>query len=207
MKYIKHYSKFKESIQIDTAMYDLNLQESLSIWQDSLLNSINAEKLDFHDELKLDRSVKLDLDYLVNNNEFVNSLSSLGLKKTDVQNTDDYETLLNKSCKFMPIYKIESNELENPIYLAIQFWVDSLSKWDDAHLYRVKEDMKKFYDKLTSKTIEIMDGDNKFIYKTSNGGNDWVMQSGDETEDFLKSLRKEELQTIVSDKNIKINII
>lgn len=207
MKYIKHYSKFKESIQIDTAMYDLNLQESLSIWQDSLLNSINAEKLDFHDELKLDRSVKLDLDYLVNNNEFVNSLSSLGLKKTDVQNTDDYETLLNKSCKFMPIYKIESNELENPIYLAIQFWVDSLSKWDDAYLYRVKEDMKKFYDKLTSKTIEIMDGDNKFIYKTSNGGNDWVMQSGDETEDFLKSLRKEELQTIVSDKNIKINII
>ncbi len=107
----------------------------------------------------------------------------------------------------MPIYKIESNEFENPIYLAIQFWVDSLSKWDDAHLYRVKEDMKKFYDKLTSKTIEIMDGDNKFIYKTSNGGNDWVMQSGDETEDFLKSLRKEELQTIVSDKNIKINII
>ena len=74
MKYIKHYSKFKESIQIDTSMYDLNLQESLSIWQDSLLNSINAEKLDFHDELKLDRSVKLDLDYLVNNNEFINSL-------------------------------------------------------------------------------------------------------------------------------------
>ena len=207
MKYIKHYSKFKESIQIDTSMYDLNLQESLSIWQDSLLNSINAEKLDFHDELKLDRSVKLDLDYLVNNNEFINSLSSLGLKKTDVQNTDDYETLLNKSCKFMPIYKIESNELENPIYLAIQFWVDSLSKWDDTYLYKVKEDMKKFYDKLTSKTIEIMDGDNKFIYKTSNGGNDWVMESGDETEDFLKSLRKEELQTIVSDKNIKINII
>jgi hypothetical protein len=207
MKYLKNYLNFKESIQIDTSMYDLNIQESLSIWQDSLLNSINAEKLDFYDELKLERTLKLDLDYLANNNEFINSLSSLGLKRTDVQNTDDYETLLNKSCKFMPIYRIEANELENPVYIAIQFWTDSLSRWEDANLYRVKEDMKKFYDKLTSKTIEITEGDNKFIYRTSNGGNDWVMQSGDETEDFKKSLRKEELQQLVSDKNIKINII
>lgn len=207
MKYLKNYLNFKESIQIDTSMYDLNIQESLSIWQDSLLNSINAEKLDFYDELKLERTLKLYLDYLANNNEFINSLSSLGLKRTDVQNTDDYETLLNKSCKFMPIYRIEANELENPVYIAIQFWTDSLSRWEDANLYRVKEDMKKFYDKLTSKTIEITEGDNKFIYRTSNGGNDWVMQSGDETEDFKKSLRKEELQQLVSDKNIKINII
>ena len=137
MKYLKNYLNFKESIQIDTSMYDLNIQESLSIWQDSLLNSINAEKLDFYDELKLERTLKLDLDYLANNNEFINSLSSLGLKRTDVQNTDDYETLLNKSCKFMPIYRIEANELENPVYIAIQFWTDSLSRWEDANLYRV----------------------------------------------------------------------
>ena len=207
MKYLKNYVNFKESIQIDTSMYDLNITESLAIWQDSLLNSISAEKVDFYDELKLERGLKLDLDYLSNNNEFINSLASLGLKKADVTNTDDLETLLDKSCKFMPIYKIESNELENPIYIAIQFWNNSLSKWEDANLYKVKEDMKKFYDKLTSKTIEIADGDDKFIYKTSNGGNDWLLQSGDDNEEFKKSIRKEELQQLISDKNVKINII
>ncbi len=207
MKHIKKYNNFRESIQIDTSMFDLNIKESLSIWQDSLLSSINAEKVDFHDALKLDRQLKLDLDFLSESNSFINSLSSLGLKKSDVQNTDDYETLLNKSCKFMPIYTIESNELENPVYIAIQFWIDSLSRWDDASLYKVKEDMRKFYDKLTSKTIEIIDGDNKYIYKTGNGGNDWTLQSGSESDEFLKNLRQEELQSLVSNKNIRINII
>ncbi len=207
MKYIKKYSKYKESIQIDTSMFDLNIKESLSIWQDSLLNSINAERVDIYDELKLDRDLKIDLDFLSDNNSFINSLSSIGLKKSTVQNTDDYETLLNKSCKFMPIYRIESNELENPIYIIMQFWIESLSKWEDPVLYKVKEDMKKFYDKLTSKTIEIIDGDNKYIYKTGNGGNDWILQSGDTTEEFLKNLRQEELQSLISNKNIRINIV
>lgn len=207
MKYIKSYKSYNESIQIDTAMFDLNIKESLSIWQDSLLNSINAEKKDFKDELKLDRSIKLDLEHLSKNNEFINSLSSLGLKKSNVENTDDYETLLNKSCRFMLIYRIEANELENPEYIAIQFWNDTLSKWDEASLYKVKEDMKKFYDKLSSKTIEIVDGEEKFIYKTSNGGNDWDLFTGIENEFFKKSLRQEELQQIVSDKNIKISIV
>ncbi len=207
MKYVRKFDKFRESLQIDTSVFDLDIKESLSIWQDSLLNSINAEKVNFIEELKLSTDTNLDLDYLSNNNEFINSLSSLGLKKAEVQNTDDFETLLNKSCKFMLIYKIESNELENPMYISIQFWNTSLSKWEKPDLYKVRDDMRKFYDKLTSKTIEITDDNENYVYKTSNGGNNWTLQGNNSTEIFKGVLRQEELQEIVSDRNIKINII
>jgi hypothetical protein len=63
---------------------------------------------------------KLDLDFLEDNVEFINSLSSIALKST-VSNSDDYETFLNKPCRFMFIFNIESNELENPAYLIFRF--------------------------------------------------------------------------------------
>jgi hypothetical protein len=69
--------------------------ESLSVWYDSLLSSINAEEVDIYDTFKLpkeDFKDKLDLDFLEDNVEFINSLSSIALKKSTVSNSDDYET-------------------------------------------------------------------------------------------------------------------
>jgi hypothetical protein len=77
------------------------------------------------DTLKLPKDFyegRLTLDFLSNNIEFVNSLSSLGLKKSPVQNTEEYQTFVNKPCKWMFIYDISSNELENPLYITFQVW-------------------------------------------------------------------------------------
>jgi hypothetical protein len=41
---------------------------------------------------KEDFKDKLDLDFLEDNVEFINSLSSIALKKSTVSNSDDYET-------------------------------------------------------------------------------------------------------------------
>ena len=52
--------------------------ESLNIWHDALLNSIDAEEVNIFDTLKLPTDEymdKLDIDYLSNNIEFINSLS------------------------------------------------------------------------------------------------------------------------------------
>jgi hypothetical protein len=139
--------------------------------------------------------------------EFLNSLSSIGLKKSPLQNTTDYQTFLNKPCKFMFIYDFNANELENPEYLAFQSWNDTLKKWDETKLFKVKDDVKKFYDKLTSKTIEIVDGSENYIYSTSNG-NDWELQNIDKENDiYTKILRKEELQKILDESKITLNII
>ena len=149
----------------------------------------------------------LDIDFLSDSVEFVNSLTSLKLKKSEAQNTDTIESFVNKPCKFMFIYGIESNELENPIYILFQVWNETQRKWSDVKLYKIKEDVKKFYDKLSSKEIEIIDGDEKYIYVTSNG-NDWLLKDEDkETDTYKKSLRKEELEKLLSERNVKISIV
>jgi hypothetical protein len=107
----------------------------------------------------------------------------------------------------MFLYDINSNELENPQYLMFQTWNDTVSKWESLKLYKINDDVKKFYDKLTSRTIEITDADQNYIYQTSNG-NEWVLQNVDKENDVYKrTFRKEELQELLKDKNVTVNIL
>jgi hypothetical protein len=211
MRKLKTYNQFKESLVIDLNFQNVeDLLESLTIWHDALLSAIGAEEIDLFDTFKLptdDFSQNLDLDFLSDNIEFINSLSSLALKKSALENSDDYQTFLNKPCRFMFIYNINSNELENPIYLLFQIWNETSDNWQDVKLYKVNDDSKKFYDKLTSRTIEIVDGDENYIYETSNG-NEWVLQNSDKENDvYKKTFRKEELQELLKDRKVSINII
>lgn len=209
MKYIKKYQKFLESIQIDLNINPhTDILESMSIWHDTLLTTINAEEIDpfsiFH--LDKDRFKNLDIQYLGSMTEFINSLSSLGLKKSAIESTDDYETYVNKPCKFILIYKIEANELENPEYILIQTWNETLREWSETKFYKVNDDIKKFYDKLTSKTMEITDGDVNYIYTTSNG-NEWVLQNDRDSDVFVKTIRQEDMDRILKDNKVTIQII
>jgi hypothetical protein len=210
MKFLKKYSDYLESLQIDLSYQIVDLMESLNIWHDVLLSSIGAEQVDIFNTFTLpkdDFKDKLDIDYLADNNEFLNSLSSIGLKKSQIQNTDDFQTFVNKPCRFMLIYDVNSNELENPEYILFQTWNETLTKWEEAKLYKIKDDIKKFFDKLTSRTIEIVDGEQNFIYVTTNG-NDWELQNLDKENDTYKRFfRKEELQQLLDDKKVKLNII
>jgi len=211
MRYLKKYSQYKESIVIDLNFQNVkDLLESLNIWHDALLTSIDAEEVDIFDTFKLPNEEfndKLDLDFLSDNIEFINSLSSIALKKSELKKSEDFQTFLNKPCKFMFIFDINSNELENPAYLLFQTWNESLGKWENVKSYKVRDNVKKFYDKLTSRTIEIIDGDENYIYETSNGS-EWNLQNSEKENDIYKRIfRKEELQTLLSDRNVKVNVI
>jgi len=210
MKWIKGFYQYRESLNIDTSLNKIDLMESLNIWQDVLLSSINASKSNFKEEFSLDDkkfTKKFDCEDLSDSTDFINSLSSIGLKKSQLQNTDDFETFINKSCRFFFIYNIESNELENPKFLVFQTKNQSLDDWEEAELFKVNDDVQKFYDKLTSRTIEIIDADQNYIYTTSNG-NDWQLQNLDKENDiYTRVLRKEELQKILDEKKITLNII
>lgn len=217
MRYLKDYKKYKESIVIDLATA-IDLLESLNIWHDTLLDSIKAEEQDIYALLGLDNKEyagdKLDLDFLCGvpderdpDEKFVNALTGKKWKKSEVQNTDDYETFLNKPCKFMFIYDIESNELENPLYLMFQVWNQTDASWSPVALYKVNGDVKRFYDKLSSKTIEVIDGEENYIYTTSNG-NEWMLKNADKENDVWKKVfRKEDLQKTVNDRKVSITII
>lgn len=211
MRKIKTYNQFKESLVIDLNFQGIeDLLESLTVWYDALLSAIGAEELNIFDTLKLpqdDFLNKLDLDILGDNVEFINSLSSISLKKSPLENSDNYQTFLNKPCRFMFLYDINSNELENPIYIMMQVFNETLNKWEDLKLYKIGDDIKKFYDKLTSRTIEIVDGDQNYIY-TSDNANEWTLQNKDNLNDIYKEVfRKEEMQDLLKDKNVKVNII
>jgi len=211
MKYLKTYKKYKESVTLylQYKAFD-DLMESLNIWHDALLSSIDAEEVDIFDTLHLpkeDYVDKVDIEYLSNNIEFINSLSSIGLKKSEIKNSDDFQTFLNKPCKYMFIYDVNSNELENPVYLLFQVWNETIEKWEDAKLYKVNSDVRRFYDKLTSRTIEIVDDDENYIYETSNG-NEWVLQNIESENDIYKKVfRREEIKDLLNNRNLKVNVI
>ena len=210
MRVIKKYQEFKESIFIDLGMLSVDILESMNIWHDVLLSAISAEEKDIFDTLKLTKDFyngRLSLDLLSDNIEFINSLSSIALKKSQIQNTDDFQTFVNKPCKFMFIYNSESNELENPVFILFQTWNETLKEWDDVKLFKINGDVKKFYDKLTSKVIEITDGDENYIYQTSNG-NDWELQNlKNENDIYKRFFRKDELQKLLSDRKVSVSII
>jgi hypothetical protein len=160
MIFLKNYNSFKESIQIDIGLIEIDINESLGMFYDKILQSIGAEEVNFFNTLNLpqeDFADKTNLDLLTTNPEFIHSLSSIGLKKSNLTNSEDFETFLNKPCKFLLIYNIESNELENPIYIIFQSWNETLSKWDGFKMFKINGDIKTFYDKLSSKVIEVDD--------------------------------------------------
>lgn len=210
MKTIKTYEQFKESLVIDLVTMSVDILESMNIWHDVLLSAISAEEKDIFDTLKLPKDFyngRLTLDFLSSNIEFINSLSSLGLKKSPLQNTEDYQTFVNKPCKWMFIYDIASNELENPVYIAFQVWNETNKDWEDVKLFKVNGDVKKFYDKLSAKTIEVADGDENYIYTTSDG-NTWELQNLDKENDIYKRFfRKDELQSLLNERKVKLSII
>ena len=200
---IKKYIEFLESLQIDLSIYgNIDINESFGIFYGALLKSINAEKIDIYDEFKIkDKNFDMNIDDLSKNDDFVNCLSSIGLKKSNLEDSSTYECFINKPCKFMFIYDVNSNELENPLYILFQ------PENKEVELYKVKDKINNFYNKLSSKTIEIEEDGKKWIYVTSNG-NDWDLQNIENENDmFKKSLRKEELEEILKDSKVKITII
>lgn len=211
MKFLKKYSQYFDSLQIDLSTDIVDLMESLIIWHDVLLSSIGAQEVDLMKTFSLENLENLDLDYLGENIEFLNSLASLGLKKSPVQNTEDFETFLNKPCRFMLVYDINSNELEGAEYMLFQTYNETLNKWDATKLYKMNIEgsniQQKFFDKLTSRTIEISDGKENYIYSTSNG-NEWELQNIQKANDtFKRYFRKEDLQKLLDDKKVKLTIV
>jgi hypothetical protein len=205
MKFLKSYKSYKESTIL---LFDID--ESLSISDNILMSSVNAKEVDMFDTLKLPKDFykgKLSVEFLHDNIEFTNSLTSIGLKKSQMSISDDYECFINKPCKWMFIYDISSNELENPLYIAFQVWNETIKEWDDVKLFKINGDVKKFYDKLSSKTIEVTDGDENYIYTTADG-NTWELQNLDKENDVYKRFfRKDELQSLLNDRKVTVSII
>jgi len=204
--WIKKFDTFRESLVIDLVDAEFDLNESLGVYIDTILNSINAKPLDIFSTLQLAKNTNIDLESLDKNTDFISKLSNLDLKKSNMQLSSDYETFLDLSIRFMFIYDKKQNELETPYYLLLQIFNTALKKWETTKIYKIGDDIKKFYDQLSSKTIEIEDEGKKYIYNTSDK-NTWQLMSVTDNDIYKRNFSKEDLEKVIQDRKVKVKII
>jgi hypothetical protein len=204
--WIKKFDTFRESLVIDLVDAEFDLNESLGVYIDTILNSIDAKPLDIFSTLQLAKNTNIDLESLDKNTDFISKLSNLDLKKSNMQLSSDYETFLDLSIRFMFIYDKKQNELETPYYLLLQIFNTALKKWETTKIYKIGDDIKKFYDQLSSKTIEIEDEGKKYIYNTSDK-NTWQLMSVTDNDIYKRNFSKEDLEKVIQDRKVKVKII
>lgn len=204
---------YKQFLFENIAFRSIDILESLVTNTENLLKTIDAKEVNLFDTFKLKRDdfdVDFDLNFVFENKGFNTYLNDNELKKSDIESTDDSETFLEKTydIRFFSIHRLNQSELESPQFIILQSKPREDEKWNPVRCYKVNGDMRKFYDELTSKTIELVKGDNKFVYVTSNSGNDWVLQNIEDKDDnFKETLSNSEIRKLLVDNSINITII
>lgn len=192
MKFIKTLESFK----LEEPKTMSELLEKLSVVEQNILDSIKAEQINiegfFNKKLPTN-----NLENLINNTEFNGLLRVKGLTRGNVEQTDDYETFLLTPFKYLLIKAKEKSELHNPDFIVLQTFNPTEQNWNKLKMYKINGDFKNFYDKLTNRTIEIEHGGKNYLYQTSNK-NQWELTNQEETDQFPKYLRKEQLLKIIS---------
>jgi len=215
MRTLKNYNTFifENATEMIEIFNDADILESIVTDETSLLKSINAEEVDLYQSFNLnpdDMKTKFTIEELYNNNSFNKCLNKLKLKKNELESTDDAETFIDNTIQivFFSIFKSDVSELEKPEYIIFQSKKRNDKEWNSVKCYKVNEDMRKFYDKLTNKTVEIRKGDKTYIYNTSDSGNDWQLAPTTKEENkFKKIMSNDYIKDVLLDGDVSITII
>lgn len=193
---------------------EYDILESIVTDTNSLLKSIAAEEVDVFYEFEVDPGSFQEgytIEQLYEDDEFNEGIDKKDLKKSPLESSKDIETFLEKTIdiKYFFVYKKNQSELENPQYIIIQSKDKKESIWEPVKGYKVKDDINNFFNKLTTKKIEIKRGNKIFIYSTSNSGNDWVKMSSKEEDidEFKEFLTNQDIKKILKNKNTSITIL
>lgn len=187
MLYIKEYYNF------------INEQLYFNIKIDDILN-ILGEQIDLFNKLNIDKEqidFKGNIEDLYSKNDFSKKLEKHNYKKGKLEDTEYDETLLdvNTKLKFFFIYDKTDNELQEPKSIILQYIQNN--KKSNILCYK-GNDLNKIFQKLTETSIELSDGKHTYLYKTTNGGNNWSMNNVQMETDKMKSeLDKEELNNLI----------
>lgn len=190
------FIKTFESFNLEEPKTMTELLEKLSVVEQSILDSIGAELLNINHFLGDDIPINV-LEELDANGSFINLLIMKGLRKDTVQYTDDYETFLLSPFKYLLVKNKIKNDLQNPDFMFIQTFNSTQQRWNPIKLYKINGDFKNFYDKLTNRTVEIEFNGSTYLYQTSNK-NEFELMNAEETENFPRFVRKEELIEILN---------
>lgn len=198
MKHIKLFKIFLNSI-------------NESVENNPLLKTINAENVLIGDVLDFNSENFNDIEVMSNDPEFLRKLDKKGFKKNNIEFTKECETFLPNfmDIKFFLIFKKEDSELEpKPEYMVIQTKYRNKPNWESIKMYKVNDNIRNFYDKLSSRTIEITKGGKNYIYRTSNAGNDWSLQNIQNRDNIYKDIMSnDEIRATLKDGQSKIKVV
>lgn len=183
--------------------------KSFKIWHDMLLKSIKATEKNVFFELKLNKKYfidKMDIDLLIKDEKFIKNLKKMNLNPSQIYYTDDYNTFVNKPCKFLLLYNINDIELDNPKYILFQSWNNILMKWSELKLYEINDDINKFFNILISKTMKLKYKNKEFIYKTNNTS-EWKLIKGETNNYFKKYMRTDDIIQLLDKLKIIVEFI
>lgn len=211
MKYFKDFQSFKklsESIDGYELPFRIDLKESITTDIKDLLSSIGAEELDLCNELHINPEeidLRIDLENFVESDLVLDSLSKLELRLGDVEKTSDSQTFLSAPIFYVCLYSKGSSDLENPSHVFIQQWQNETKNRTHIKMYKVQDNFLKFYDRLSSKTVEVEIDNKKLIYKTDNSGNNWTLQIP--VDGYENNITSQEMWDLMKDKNVKVKVL
>lgn len=191
---------------------DADILESIVTDSESLLKTIKAEEVDLFQSFEFDPdeiNSNFNIEELYENKIFNDSIKNKNYKKNELESSEETETFIEDTIvvKFFSIYDINSSELEQPKFIIYQNKKKSDNKWKPVKCYKVNDNMKHFYDKLTNKTIEIKKSGKIYLYNTSNSGNDWLLQAQSENGDFKEYMSNDDIKAVLLDDDVSITII
>lgn len=194
MKYLKEFKQYiKESITTDV---------------DTLIESIKEIKVDFYKiGLSNDNYIDKTIEFLYDDADFNNKMFKENLKKGELESTMNIENFLRKDIdmKFFFLYDRNNTILDDPEYLILQYYKNE--KWNPIEIYQIKGKIENFYEKLTAKTIKLIDDNITYIYQTSNSGNNWLLKDKDKkTDKFKENLETDDIKKLIKD-GAKLKII
>lgn len=190
MKWIKTFENFDAN--------ELGLKLSFEEW----IKASNLAELNFE---SLFKTYDTDLEHLLNTPDFMEELSRRNLIVKELHNSKDIAHLLDTNIQFAFIVFADKKNpnIQEPKYVLIQ------NEEDKIRLFYNVEDVNRFHEKLSSRIIKVKEQSttNEYIYMTSNGGMNWILQNTeDETDLFKKEISGETLIQMQTNNKVEIKI-
>lgn len=153
----------------------LKLKSSLQ----ELLKVTSARKLPIGELIK--SNIKFsNVEDLQKNILFKKDLEEQHLDMGDILDTRDSQTFCLDDVRILPIYsKRESDIASVPYAILVSRYVGD--KLEGLEMYGIKSSWSAFIDSLNIQTFDLVSGNDKASYKTTDGGKSWIKLSGSET--------------------------
>lgn len=193
-------------MQVKQELRDFQERTNLTAKVKDLLSSLKANELDIESVLKIKSN--RTLPDIINDPEIIGTLQKSSLQFSEINDTRDLSTFSHYPLRFVTVDSVGNTEIEQPIYLILQIFQGG--KWSELHLFYLNKGIEGFLEKLSSKTIVFKKTDTgkKWIYYSSDSGNDWQLQNiENETSSFKKNLSADDIERIKKHPMLEFDVV